>query len=333
MKLAIERAETSTQPVTQTPNSVLTYRRFAFDGGNRFIKGVSPDHQPRCIPSYIKPLEDWEDALPDSNTVIIESNGVRYVVGQVAQELKGKPTYQHSKANLAQKLFLVALEPTEDRTHILIDTLVVTTPDTRDQQAVKRLTALQGLHQFKRNGVEIAAKINRVEVVDECLSAWRYAWNQGLFSYHRKNAVLDLGGGTALARVILPNGLIDRAADVKLPGTFDLANKIAAALKARSEYSPDLGLIMDAIATATFTIGPRQSFAGLFERCRQDWLADIQATLRETWVKQAAEIGEVLIVGGSATLATALAETSNGRFKIPEQPSPQLISLYGLLED
>lgn len=59
MKLAIERAETSTQPVTQTPNSVLNYRRFAFDGGNRFIKWVSPDHQPRCIPSYIKFLEDW----------------------------------------------------------------------------------------------------------------------------------------------------------------------------------------------------------------------------------------------------------------------------------
>ncbi|MEL7493413.1 MAG: ParM/StbA family protein [Cyanobacteria bacterium J06554_11] len=331
MKLAIERAAISTQSVTKPPSSVITYKRFAFDGGNRFIKWFDPERQPRCIPSYIKPLEDWEDAAPDPDTVIIESNGIRYAIGHLAQELKGKPTYQHSKATLAPKLFLAALEPALDRTQILIDTLVVTTPDTRDQQAVKRLTALQGLHQFQRNGIPMAVKINQVAVVDECLSAWRYAWNHGLFRYHRKNAVLDLGGGTALARVILPNGLIDRAADVKLPGTFDLANKIAAALKARSEYSPDLGLIMDAIATGSFTIGPRQSFAALFERCRQDWLADIQATLRETWVKQAAEIGEVLIVGGSANLAEALAQTSNGRFKIPDHP--QLISLYGLLEE
>ncbi|NEQ54571.1 MAG: hypothetical protein F6K11_31310 [Leptolyngbya sp. SIO3F4] len=43
------------------------------------------------------------------------------------------------------------------------------------------------------------------------------------------------------------------------------------------------------------------------------------------------ELGEVIVVGGSAELLRPFVEETNGRFKIPKSPSPQFVSLYGML--
>ena len=87
---------------------------------------------------------------------------------------------------------------------------------------------------------------------------------------------------------------------------------------------------MDAIASGSFTIGTSGiNFANLFSKCRSAWLDEIRAKLRTKWGQYFAEIGEVLIVGGSAPLATSIEESTNGRFRIA--PNPQTIGILGMM--
>jgi hypothetical protein len=71
----------------------------AFDGGNRFIKWVDPKNEVQIIPSCIKEVTqtEWKRIKPDPQTVLIEVDDKRYVIGRQAQELDGEPVFQHNK--------------------------------------------------------------------------------------------------------------------------------------------------------------------------------------------------------------------------------------------
>jgi hypothetical protein len=66
-----------------------------------------------------------------------------------------------------------------------------------------------------------------------------------------------------------------------------------------------------------------------FPKCRDAWLEEIRATLRTAWSQYFNEVGEVLIIGGSAPLAKPIEESTKGRFKVA--PNPQTISLLGMV--
>lgn len=313
-------------------DTTIVYSRFPFDGGNRSNLYFSPSGGVVSIASCIAKLNDWEDAEGDFESVLIEYNSQKFLVGKEAIERNGQAPFKSvdSKAIAAKQLLMVALEPDGDRTDILIDTLVVQTPDIRLKAEVSQLERLKGHYSFKRNGVQIEAQVNKVEIVEECQSAWDYASAQGLFTWpDAKNGILDMGGGTTLARLYTTSGKVIRDAEVKLPGTFDLAKRIAAALQSKNEYTPDTSKIMDAIADGSYQLGSQTSFAGIFEQCRQQWIDEIRGQLKQGWATHSADIGEVLVVGGSAPLAQRFVDTTNGRFKIPA--NPQTFSLCGLM--
>jgi hypothetical protein len=144
------------------------------------------------------------------------------------------------------------------------------------------------------------------------------------------NGIVDLGGGTAIARLYSPSGSVMRELDLNVPGTYDLARRINAALMPTTGQTQDLSLIMDAIKDNSFVIGTSGiSFAHLFEKCRSGWIEEIRAKLRVTWGHKFAEIGEVLIIGGSAPLAAPIEEATKGRFRVA--PNPQEISIRGMV--
>ncbi len=121
-----------------------------------------------------------------------------------------------------------------------------------------------------------------------------------------------------------------RELDLNVPGTYDLARRINAALMPTTGQTQDLSLIMDAIKDNSFVIGTSGiSFPHLFEKCRGEWIEEIRAKLRVTWGHKFAEIGEVLIIGGSAPLAAPIEESTKGRFRVA--PNSQEISIRGML--
>ncbi|MEC4895472.1 MAG: hypothetical protein SAL07_19655 [Oscillatoria sp. PMC 1051.18] len=319
--------------MTQSP---LIRHNVCFDGGKRSTLWINPQNQIQKIPSVIKFLEDWEEAEPTKNSVLIEHNKVKICVGSLAADLGGRPVHEENKCDLAFLLALAALEPNDGQKVVTVEKLFVALPDSRKQGDRELLKRLEGTHEFKRNGVEVIATVREVVPIDETRGAYAFATKWGIYrSLKHINGVLDLGGGTAIARLYAPGGTLLRKADCLLPGTNALAAKINASLLSVTGYSQDLGLIMDAIEDGSFQIGTSDiSFDNQFSRCRDEWLTEIRGKLKTSWGEYFSRIGEVLIIGGSAPLAEPLESATKGRFKIAKHSQipnfAQFINLRGM---
>jgi len=320
-------ARTSSEQMADSP---LICPTLAFDGGNRTIQWVNPLGQVRQIPSYLKPIDpSWEDVEPDANSLVIEFEGETFAVGQVAKDMSGTPTFQGDKIELARRLVLAALEPNPGNDAIRVERLLIALPNSRNASTAL-LKAIEGTYEYTRNGQEIVATVRKVEPIDETKAAYSFAMQHGLFlSSKQVNGVLDLGGGTSIARLYSVSGSLMREADVILPGTFDLARKIATRIQRDFPTTPGLSLIMDGIETNDYQLGTTgYSFAAAFESARDEWLADIRGQIKTRWGQWLPNLGEVLMIGGSAPLAYPLQEATKGRFKIA--PNPQTISIVGM---
>lgn len=328
---------TLTEHVHIEPGTAFKRPIAALDAGNRSTQWIDPRGNVRTIPSFVKILEPWEDAEPCEFSVLVElfdkhgHSESRFIIGAEAQILKGKPAFEFDKIDLAKYLMFAALEPNVSQHTLIIECLRVALPDSRHRENVKRLGELANTYEFTRNGERVYATVRNVQPVDETKPAYVFARANGLFKSPKSvNGVLDLGGGTAIGRLYTPSGSAIRGADVNVPGTFELASKINAALMPTTGQTQDFSLIMDAIRDGSYTIGNSGiNFAHCFDKCRDTWLEDIRAKLRITWGKHFAEIGEVLIIGGSAPLAKPIEESTKGRFRVA--PEPQTISIRGMV--
>ena len=303
------------------------------DLGNRGLKILDRKNNPKFFPSYYLKLEDYDD-LPRANStsVIVEDGNDRYVLGSLAKSMKGLPVYQGNKCTLAHLLVAAAIEPFENSDlPIYIEEIRLVLPDSRKTENFADLKALAGVTKnIVRNGVPITFSIGKVEIIDETLPTYWFAKKNQLLNHpYATCGVLDLGGGTVLGRLITPDGQIIRKADVSVPGTYDLAREINAFLLPKIGSTTELGLIMDAIGDGSFTIGATGiSFKKEFIAANQKWISGIRSQLKETWEPFKNEIGDVLIVGGSAPLAQALEVSSSGRFRI--LPNSQYVQLKGM---
>ncbi|MEG3876689.1 hypothetical protein QT972_04790 [Microcoleus sp. herbarium7] len=328
---------TLTENVTPEPGTAFKRPLAALDAGNRTTQWIDPKGNVRTIPSFVKILETWEDAEPCENSVLVElfdkhgHSETRFIIGAEAQVLKGKPAFEFDKVELAKYLMFAALEPNIGQNTLIIESLRVALPDSRHKENVKRLGELANTYEFTRNGERVYSTIRNIQPVDETKPAYRYARASGLFKSPKSiNGILDLGGGTAIARLYSPSGSVIRELDINVPGTFDLARRINAALMPTTGQSQELSLIMDAIASSSFTIGTSGiNFGYCFEKCSDAWLEDIRAKLRITWGKHFNEVGEVLIIGGSAPLAIPIEKSTKGRFRVA--PDSQEISIKGMM--
>lgn len=319
------------------PQYAQVRNRVVFDGGNRFIKWVDPNGQVQMIPSCIKEVNEyqWRRLKPDPETVLIEADGKRYAIGKLAQDLGGEPTFQKDKCALAQVLALVAIEPNPGSTYVHIAKFAIALPNSlneSDMEAVKRLENYPLTKEFRRNGQDICYTIAEVEALDETYPAFLYAQDQDFFCFPgHKNAIWDIGGGTSIARIYLPNGTLVQDAEVILPGTKELAQKVATEMQAAfgMNYSPELADIMDAIARGDCLYGTdRLDFSDIYERVCAEWVESARSEIRSKWAKHLPNLGEVLVVGGSAELATPICEASGDRFKIA--PEPQLFNIIAM---
>lgn len=309
----------------------------AFDGGNRFIKWVDPENEVRMIPSCIKEVSEtqWKRIKPDPQTVLIEVEGKRYIVGKQAQELDGEPIFQRNKCELAEIIALVAIEPNPGVDYVHIAKFAIALPsDTNesDVEALRKLENYPNVREFKRNGKHICYTIAHVEPLNETEPAFLYAQQQGMFAFpENPNAVWDIGGGTSIARIYLPSGTMVQDAEIILPGTKELAQQVATEMQATFElnYSPALADIMDAIARGDCLYGTAKlDFSAIYQDVCEKWAESARAEIRSKWAKYLPNLGEVVIVGGSANLAAPICQASGDRFWIA--PEPQLFNIIAM---
>lgn len=120
-------------------------------------------------------------------------------------------------------------------------------------------------------------------------------------------------------------------AEVILPGTKALAQHVAVEMKEvySLDYSPSLQGIMDAISRGDCLYGTdKLDFSSIFEKACDQWVESARREIRSKWAQHLPELGEVLIVGGSASIAAPICASSGDRFKIA--PSPQLFNIIAM---
>jgi hypothetical protein len=307
----------------------VTRPQLAVDPGNRFTKWIDCQTV-RSIPSYVKELADWEEGGSDAHSYEIEFFGRRYLVGRLAQLMGGSPAFESGKADLAHLLILPALASDSPQR---IERLVIPTPDSRNQATIAKLKELETTIEFSVNGHECLSTIRSVVAVDECRGAYDLALGRGMWRYpNNPNGVLDIGGGTAIARLFAPSGALLRDADIVLPGTSHLAQRLAAAILPKVGNTADAGMIMDSIATGDYRYGNTEiDFSRELVAVRDGWVSDIRAKLKANWAPYLPPLGELLIIGGSANLLEPMCSVSKGRFKVA--PKPQFFNLYGLTKE
>ncbi|MBW4422026.1 MAG: ParM/StbA family protein [Myxacorys californica WJT36-NPBG1] len=313
--------------IPSTP--ILRWATFACDAGNRTIKAFDEVNRLHSVPSLVQFLGEFDDVHADRQSLICEyldGNpdllGQRWVVGKAAQDLAGQATFEGEKAELAPYLVLPMIQPLDQQRQIVIQKLVCCLPNHRQQDKAETIQkALTGLHHYRRNGELLTVQVRSVVVEPETLGAYRYCLSQRLFQYARPNGILDLGGKTGIAQIYTANGSSPADGRVIVPGSFDLALRCTKHPELQKlDFSPNLTLIMDAIATGTYVYGTTGiCFADQFPQYRDAWIADIRNKLRIGWAKWMSDLGEVVIVGGAAALAQSLVEATTGRFKLCER--------------
>ena len=237
----------SMQPHRATVRPVL-----AVDPGNRFTKWIDCQTV-QSIPSYVKELADWEEGGANGQSYEIEFSDRRYLVGRLAQLMGGAPAFESGKADLAHLLVLPALASASPQR---IERLVIPTPDSRSQQMIAKLKKLETTIEFSVNGHDCLTTIRLVVPVDECWGAFNLALERNYWKYpNHTNGVLDVGGGTAIARLFAPGGALLRDADILLPGTSHLAQRLAAPILPKVGLTADAGSLMDSIARGDFRYG------------------------------------------------------------------------------
>ena len=226
----------------------------AFDLGNRYVKAAIEGRLVK-YPSYQKRRPLGQDLAVENlpaDSWIIQMGAVEYLVGTIANQMQGLPSYQLNKWELAKQLFygaIAALEMSGDI--ITIQTLRASTPDTQDMNQASRLKSLEGVHEFSINGQATTVTVERVVLFDEGVPAWLNAFNQGLWQFPAaNNGILDLGGGTAIARLITPQGTVVRGSEIVMTGTSELAEIIQSDIRVTRQGN----IILDAIETGSFTL-------------------------------------------------------------------------------
>ena len=329
--------QTTTQILREQNLNIL--KLVVIDAGNRGVKTISPQGTISLMPSYSIKLDDWQDTpKPCKKSVVLEfeENGTteRYVIGQLAKEFGGQPTFEGDKSALARLMIMSAIAPIGDsRLPLVVEELRIALPDSRYKSDLANLKELESVRTVTRNGVNFTYTIRKVVPIDECVGAYRYAVANDLYRFKsRPNGILDVGGGTTLLKLFSSSGNLLREYDLSLPGTRELANNIAVALLPKIGKSPDLGLIMDGIADNHFLLGTTGiNFAKEFESARAKWVAGLRAQINTRWAKGLSTFGEVLIVGGSAPLLKEVEKSTEGRFKIA--PNHAFISVKGMALD
>jgi len=320
---------TSYRPATYggiQPPRAVTRPQLAVDPGNRFTKWIDCQTV-QSIPSYVKELADWEEGGNDAHSYEIEFSGRRYLVGRLAQLMGGSPAFESGKADLAHLLILPALASDSPQR---IERLVIPTPDSRNLATIAKLKELETTIEFSVNGHDCLTTIRSVVAVDECRGAYDLALGRQMWRYPQNpNGILDIGGGTAIARLFAPGGALLRDADIVLPGTSHLAQRLAAAILPKVGNTADAGMLMDAIASGNLCYGSTEiDFSREFVAVRDAWVSDIRAKLKANWAPYLPSLGELVVIGGSASLLQPMCEASKGRFKVA--PRPQFFNLYGL---
>lgn len=319
---------TGTKPTPDT--GIQTIERISFDLGNRF-NAITDGTTLLNWPSYCASLSSRQDLdytthdFKTGQSYRVDLGASAFKVGAIAGQLGGKPTFGGDKWLKAQPFLFAGLAGLGISTQAHLKELRCTVPDDQDIAQCTPFKRLAGqTWNFKVNGRDYAVRIDHVKIAAEGKFAWYRAIKEGLYQYPTYlNAVLDLGGGTAIARLFAPNGTIARDYELVLDGgTSQLAAQIAAEVGLLGCE----GQILDAIADGTFAVHA-VGFKATYDALLPQWVDGIRSDINTRWKAIQNQYAQILVIGGSAPLFAPFV-AQNPRYIVA--PNPQYFALEGM---
>ena len=310
--------------------SIQTVPVISFDLGNR-VNAITDGSQVKHFLSYgdrLSSKQDLDFSAPEfqaGKSFRVDIGALSFKVGEIAGNLLAKPTFGGDKWTKVQEFLFAGLSALGIEPACHIKELHCSIPD--DQDLTQR-TPFEKLanqtHSFAVNGVAYTVRIDTVKLAAEGKFAWHRAIKEGLLQYPQYlNGVLDLGGGTAIARLITPNGTIARDYEKVLPGgTSQLAADIAAEVGQPGIEGP----IMDAIARGDRSVHAID-FGAAYDALLPRWVEGIRNELNTAWRPIQGQYAQILIVGGSTPIFAPFIR-DNPRYVIA--PNPQFYALEGM---
>lgn len=335
----------SKTPKTQQSAASRSELVLSIDPGNGWIKFVGADGKRWCIPGSVKRLKGRERGTPDDQSVLLDFQGERYSVGNVADQIGGERLFELGKAEYGYLAIAAAIAistPPTDK-HLKLRVLV---PDAdRDEWAKFGAELPLKLASFSAQLVGQEASIYlldsvEVDLVSEGFPVWQFAQARNLIppEYQRRlMGVLDAGTGDLTCTLFTETGEIvrDRGASFSMASMNRLVSELASILEESvSGYSPDRSVLMQAINDGTYqyqTVAGMVDFSDQWAALTQEWRKALMKRLqRDRWAEHWARLGMVFIVGGAAPLLKPIEEATNGRFKVLEVDgiNHQVINAY-----
>ena len=302
--------------------------RISFDLGNRF-NAITDGKTIINFPSYSLRKSSRQDVDYSTNDFVndlsfdVSFGGNSFLVGQIAGSFLAKPTFGGDKWKLVKQFFYAGVSGLVPQDAV-IENLLCTVPDDQDEDQRSPFLNLKGVHNFTVNGREFNVTVKGVIVAAEGKFAWYRALKEGLYQYPKYlNGVLDLGGGTAIARLFHPDGTIVRDYDLVLDGA---TSALAAHIAVEVGLIKSEGQILDAIADGTFAVHAI-NFKTAYDAILPEWIDDIQTQMRTRWKEIHNQFAQILVIGGSAPIIAPFVQ-DNPRYVIA--PNPQFYALEGL---
>jgi hypothetical protein len=314
--------------------------QISVDAGNGYLK-IAYAGRLVCVPSFIRPLDSWQDAEGGDGTVVLELNGKRWIVGKGAGQLNGQLLFEAGKSENYHLMVLAAVVLAGVPTSCPVLNVRCLVPNKSADEWQGIGDKLKGVTEFVANGQKYRPQFRDVALFSEGEPIWKYIKAQGLlpaeFAEDRV-AVVDLGSGDVTAYLFTLTGVIDWERSVQVPGMKWLAGQVAAAIsrKPGMSFQADRGVILDLIRKGVYTYrigGSEVPFDEEFSLLSDRWIKKLgQSLVEEIWADIANEIGMVYIVGGAANLADPLVRASGGRFEVftVDGVEPQLISVFSM---
>ena len=300
----------------------------SMDCGNGAIKVYDGSHH-SIIQSLYAPIPTGAETVSgpgaryQKNSPVVSLDGKLYHVGQMAGHYNShKLVAVGDKAQLIRLLVAAGLPVSPGHSQV---NLVLCHHSSSVVQSQLR-SALLGELKFRRNGKDHTVNIRSVEVLDECYGSWYFSKHQGLLG-QRLTLGLDLGCGTAVARLIDTNGVIIKSLTDSNSGVLGLAYLIAQNKQLQLPLWEKLKITHPTAASILRGLedgSHRYECTGIswkdwWEPVRGQWFKDFLEYAMREFRQQIPQVDRFMVTGGGAHLVSDLVEKFP-RFMVPTLP-------------
>lgn len=233
----------------------------------------------------------------------ISFGGKHFLIGTMAQHT-GRKVQEFAAANSKLENLFLSLLPCLRPAYsgyrwTLSLTLLLPFGTSKSTQDAFRKQLTSKVWDYTWNGIDACVEITDVYFVNEGIGSYNYAISKGQINKNELVLVLDIGGGTAIARQMMGGSELWSAVFANT-GAVQLASRVATAAQTKLGTVANIYEVIDAIANGSLKVRG-SSIESEFKRERKTWFSSLlQQVSYQMRTQGLSPSNRILLTGGSA---------------------------------